>query len=41
MYGTNLEVKDERPLSMIGAKQTKARLLEKIHKLVPNTGYEA
>ncbi len=40
MYGTNPEVKDKKPLPTIEAKQTKACLLEKIHKPALNTGYE-
>jgi len=41
MYGINPKVKDKRPSLMTEAKQTKAHLLEKIHKLAPNIGYEA
>ncbi len=40
MYGTNPGVKDEKPSSTTEVKQTKAHLLEKIHKLGPNTGYK-
>jgi len=41
MYGTNPEVKDKKPSSTTEAKQTRVHLLEKIHKLTLNTGYEA
>jgi len=40
MCGTNLEVKDEKLLLTIEARQTEAHLLEKTHKLAPNIGCE-